>query len=374
VFAAATAYAAWAIGSWFKAPRLALAAGLLVALSPLTVPWARFTLTETLALATNVWVFGELVRSLAERRLRVLPLAASCTAALFIRYDSALLAIPIAMTAFFVHPPWEAVKRGLLLALLVALPLGLWSARSVAKGLAPVPDFYFAALGHPMPTGYLAWGKTWATTQYEGPGWFYAVHTGEYSRISIPDYAFATPEEKATITSLLFELRRYDGAQFPAHIDQAFANIAAERKAGAPLNYALWLPFQRALTILWNPRNSAGWPVSLGVGVGVPPPRDLVATALANPLIAAVKVGASLYRVALFLGVGLFALWGLSRAGEPWRYLIWIALAYALERTAFMAWGFFLESRYLLEAVPFLEVAFVIGWAQQRAAGRPGAR
>ena len=371
VFAVAAGYLLWSINRWCEDRALCLAAVLLVALSPLTVPWARFTLTETLALAANVWILAELVRSFADRSLRVMPLAVACAVAIFIRYDNALVAVPIAVSGFLLHRPGEAIRRGLALALLVSLPLGLWMARSVAQGLGPLPDLYFSALGHPMPKGYLAWGKTWATTQYEARGWFYAVHTGEYSGIRLPETAYHEPAQRARIDALIAELARHDGRSFPAAIDRSFARIAAERCAAVPFDCAVNLPLQRIWNILWNPRNSGGWPVSLGVGVGTPPPVDLVATALAHPIAAVVKVGTSAYRLALFVGVTCLALWAVLAGWRgPPVVVLWMAASYAVARVAFMGWGFFMESRYLLEAVPFLEVALVLTlgtWWKRRA-------
>ena len=192
------------------------------------------------------------------------------------------------------------------------------------------------------------------------PVGFMQYTSKKYSLIRPPRAAFSNWQDKNEIERLLNQLAEHDNEPFPAEIDAEFAKLAEARRAVAPLGYYLWLPLRRLLALWWNPRNSTGWPVSLDVGVFRPPPENLFEIALANPGALAVKIGASVYRIGLLAAAVLIALyWSCKK--PVWLRLVWLALAYAGTRSVFMGWGFFMESRYLLQAVLFIEVAVAVG-------------
>jgi hypothetical protein len=361
VFGIASAYLCSALRRWPCTARAAFLAGTIVAISPLTVPWARFTLTETLTLSATIWVLAELVRSLHERRLRVLPLAAASVLAIFFRYDSGLLAIPIAIVGFWIHRPIEAVRRGTIIALLTCLPLLAWSARCYAQGIGFLPPVFFSGLGTPFPHGYFAWGRLWATDQYEAPAWAYAMHTGEYQSIRIPSYAYRSEEERDRVTRLLTQLAAFEGQGFPPDIDHAFAQLADERRQTMSwLDIAVLLT-RRAYNFWWNPRNSSGWPVSIGLGVGRPIDNTPMQLVLAYPARAAVKGMTALYRAVLGLGLLVLTLGLAGGSGGTLRALLTAVVGLVVVRTIFLSWGLFLESRYLIPIIPMLETCCVVG-------------
>ena len=128
-----------AIKRYTRNEKIALACGLIIAISPLEVAWPRYLQTETLALATTMWVIAELFLSLSEGRLRLFSLFLALTAAAFIRLDGILLCIPVALTAFLIYRPLEALWRGAILALLFSLPLAGWTARNI---IVELPRLY----------------------------------------------------------------------------------------------------------------------------------------------------------------------------------------------------------------------------------------
>lgn len=339
----------------------ALCAALLVALSPLTVPWARFALGDTLALAMGVWVLAEVAHSLCAGRLLVVRVAVPFALGLFVRYDGIFYAIPVAVAGFYLHSPVEALRRGTLIVLLTALPLGAWWARSVAAGLPSIPPMTFLAEGRPAPLGYLTWGQTWATTQYQAPLWWYPVRAAKYDEIRIEDTAYASDKERQAVEILLSRLAAYSGQAFPRDIDQAFMELARERQAANPVRFWLSLPLRRIWHIWFNPFDSAGWPVSVGWQGGVAGLQDAFSFVLANPVAAATKAGTALYRVAMPLLVLVLCLHMLRRRIDAATVLVWSAGLAMLLRTAFLGWFFFIESRYLLPLFPGLEVAAVTG-------------
>jgi len=78
----------WLLNSLLKLTnniKLVIGAGVLLALSPLTVGWSRFPLTESLAITASMWFLAEIINSLVVKKLRILPLAAALAASIYIR-------------------------------------------------------------------------------------------------------------------------------------------------------------------------------------------------------------------------------------------------------------------------------------------------
>ena len=346
--------------------RAAVAAGLLLAVSPLQVAWPRHLLTETLALATTAWVFAELVLSLEARRLRLWPLAAALVAAFYVRYDNVLLVVPVAVGAFLIHSPWEAVRRGTVLALVVAVPVGGWLVRNVAVGLSPLPTYYRTAEGAPGPMGYLAWIKTWNTSLYDGARAVFPVASRSYSMIAIPDRAFTDDAERIVVQGLLTELRAYDGQAFPGAIDRRFAELATVRRAARPWQYWLINPARRIAHQWFDPFAGYGWPSEVEDARARERIRRMaeggvagIAKAVAAyPEVALMKGLVTGYRYALLALTAFVTVLSVTRLRDPARAIVMLGASYALTRT--LALSFFNESRYLVEAIPGMEVAVAV--------------
>ncbi|MBM3557543.1 MAG: glycosyltransferase family 39 protein, partial [Alphaproteobacteria bacterium] len=101
--AAAVAYAGYALLRFLGDARRAVWGVALLAFSPLCVPWTRWILTDGLSIAATLWVFSELVLSIARRQLRILAVALSAITALFLRYDNIVLIVPIALVGVALH-------------------------------------------------------------------------------------------------------------------------------------------------------------------------------------------------------------------------------------------------------------------------------
>ena len=156
----------------------------------------------------------------------------------------------------------------------------------------------------------------------------------------------------------------FDGQQFPAAIDREFAAIALQRRLAAPFRYWLWLPLQRIGRIWFNPSNSGGWPVALGWQGGSLDFKAAAEIVRQHPWSVLVKVASAGWRIGvLALALLLFAL-SIRRTISLSRMVLWAALLHAIGRTAFLGWGFFIESRYLLETIPMLEIAIVLSIAE----------
>jgi hypothetical protein len=101
IFAIAATYALWAAYSWHKSLTVLLIAGALLALSPATIAWPRWVMTETLAAASILWVFAEIFRSLALQRLRIAQLSLAVATATLVRWDQVWLLVPAAACAMY---------------------------------------------------------------------------------------------------------------------------------------------------------------------------------------------------------------------------------------------------------------------------------
>jgi hypothetical protein len=368
---AAICWMAFALGRLTNSRPVVLLAALILALSPVAIGWPRHLFTETLALATTTWVFAELVLSLADRRLRIIPLALALAAAVFVRYDGIWLCLPTALCAFLLHPPAIALGRGMILALLMMLPLAAWSVRSISAGLPAIPSLATANQEVQLPLGYLEWGGTWSVSEYQLASWAFPVYNRRYSAIYVDASAFDGPEERARVESLLARMVVWEGKPLPQDIDAAFAALADERKARNPARRWFWLPLKRAAVMWTNPYSSSGWPAAAELDADVPASelKLLVEEGMAGafrlvfkyPVLAAYKALTAGYRwlICTLIAILLVLSWT-SPALREARFLLWLAVAYAMARTGFFSFFFANSTRYIIECVPGLEVAAVV--------------
>ena len=264
VFAAAAAYLADVLR------RSGLAAGAvwtvicMLAVSPSLVGWSRSLLTETMSVAAAVLLLAELVRSIHEGRLRTLSIGTVLTVGVFVRYDFILVAVPVVMSAFMLHRPAEALRRGFVIALVIAVPLVAWTARSVMQGLPPMPPFGLTPEGEPLPQGMLLWTGTWIDDQYDLPASVWALVHYDYRSFRPPFDAYADAIERARVEALLEELRAgHVGQAPPQEIDRAFAAISDAKRAEAPLEHYVLLPLRRAARMWLSAYPSMGWPAEV---------------------------------------------------------------------------------------------------------------
>jgi hypothetical protein len=331
-----------------------------VALSPLALPWARFSLSETLTLSVVAILTAELIRSLVQGRLRIPIIGLTLAVGFFIRFDTIFLSIPVAFAGFYLHSPTVAIRRGFMIFVILALPALAWCARGIAVGLGPLPQTFFIASGYEAPLGYLAWARGWATSQYQAPMWWYPVQHAEYSRITLPEVATRSVAEKIHVEELLHDLKSHDRLTFPKALDEQFQELADKFKSDQPFEYWIRLPVERIWRLWFNPLNSAGWPVDVGWTSGIPDFPKLFDLVISNPLTALVKGGSTTYRLALPL-LAILLLAFMRRYMSPATILLlWASLTHAFLKSIFLGWGFFIESRYLLQIFPLLEVSLII--------------
>lgn len=337
--AAAIAYAAHAVLRLTRSRVAAAFAGLALAASPVTAIFAGSLLTETLAVAATTWVLAELLLSLAERRLRVLPLGLATLAAVWVRMDGVLLLAPVAALAWLLAPAggWRRVTQGArgaaLVTALVAAPCLAWSARDVAVGIPALPLPWVKVDGSYWGAGYTRWVTRWVVGQEErGDALYYDLQDTRH--FCLPAHAFADARERDQVTMLVARARLEGGSAVPADVDAAFAQLAAARDVHVTIadRAQLFLARARALAARWV----APWSADVGDGRDAMSATDLYRFAL----VAMLLVAAGLATVRRDRALGTIAALG---AG------------YAALRVAFFAAGANTELRYLVEVAPFLE-------------------
>lgn len=381
VFSLALVRLAYAARGFGADGRVVLAAAGVMALSPLQLGWARYGLTEMLALAATIWVFAELLASLGSGRLRVGALGAGLAVALFLRTDGVLLAVPIAAVAAAMYGPLRAARWLAGIALIVTLPLALWTARNLYVGLPdPLPQAWTLPDGSPGPKGYRAWVLTWAVSESQRSGAFW-FDTSNYNRIVIDYAALDSDAEREQARRLVEDLRAQTGRPFPPALDAEFAALASARRAADPVGVIFGVPARRfaALWARWlDPLSSFAGADAVSADVKSAYAERGISGALAaagrHPLSVAAKLAYGGYRFVLFgLALAAVLLLGLRR-GDRLAVLCWSAAAFIAVRAAALAATGNIETRYTAPFVPPLELLCVLAVPPliRRLSGRSG--
>jgi hypothetical protein len=358
-----------------KASHFSILVGLILAISPLQVAWPRFMQTETLALATNIWVSAELLFSLAEKRVRIIPLGLSLIAAIFTRLDGVLLCAPSVLVFFLIYRPNQAFRKIILLGLIVVFPLAIWAARNVTVGLPVMPQGMVLPKNAPTPHGYIEWCRTWMTEEYQRPGAMYPVNRMIYSGIVIDDRAYDNLEEKNEVELWLDELKQYDSQPFPHDIDARFSRLAEERAARSYYRAYISNNVRRALALWSNPFSSFAWPNELPGNFGHQARLEVARSGISGvltlaaslPFEATTKALTAAYRYIL-IGMTLIAFFYAARGhlNEVTRQVILLVTVAVIARTLFFALTNNVETRYTVELVPWMELAVLFALRGQR--------
>lgn len=344
----------------------ALCGGVL-ALSPIALPFSRILWTESLAISLTIWTLAECIFGLARRHLSIFALAGVLTAALFVRLDGALLFAAVAVVAWRIYGWRRAIFRLILVGALVGTAFGAWAWRSNSQGLGWLPRVIYDAESG-TPESFVAWTRSWMTNQYELEAVNWPAIQRDYAAMRIPGHAYVDDAEKRQVERLIDRLREHAGNPMPRDIADEFATLAEARKSGDPLGYWILVPAKRAIWLWLNPFTALGWP---GKASAILKDQLLSALKSGQPLAAfsaaqedivqlAIRGTNVAYRGALVLGI-FFLIGRLAyRHRFAGNIVAEAAIAYAIVRTAAFALTGGVETRYVVEAVPPLEVALVL--------------
>ncbi len=230
----------------------------------------------------------------------------------------------------------------------VLVPLAPWAARN-AHSLGRVEFLsprYAQSFGEAVPTGFYAWTQTWMYLSRDAYLSSWKLPVDPIALSDLPPYAFASPEERSRVASLLERYNHERGMS--AQVNVEFAKLARERTRRQPFRCYLWIPVERTATMWFTPRiallpySGQIWPRSDGWHQG---PTGFVIT-----------LGFALLN---FLYVGL-ALYG----AVHWRQSPGIALIVAIIviRTAYLTQLQTCEPRYVLVCFPGLLALGAQSW------------
>ena len=343
----------------------ALIIGLVLAVSPLHIAWPRFILGETLALAGTLWVFAELLKSIHNNKLRLIPIGLALIMVTFIRLDAILLVVPVTLAAFMIHKPTEAIKRVLVIGLVLALPWSGWVARNAHVGLDNIIKPVIVEHYEKTP-GIFSWTSTWSTTQYSSNAVHYPVFTLAYDEIKIDAEAYSSPEELETVLALIKELKNFKNKPFPKDIDNRFADLAENRKIEDPLKYFFIVPMKRIVNFWLNFNAGYGWP-SFGAQLSAQDRLDLAAANVVEklrfakdyPIIITGRIITQTWKLLLYLGFGISLWLILKNKASRYRKLMVLTLSFVLVRSYLAGYMNIVEARYSVMQMPVLEL-FVI--------------
>jgi hypothetical protein len=337
--------------------------------SPTHVGWSRILFTETLAVASVLWIIAVLVRSVAEQRLRAVELGIAVAAAVFVRYTSVVALVPMLVFLLQSRPP--GLHKGLLVAALVAaLPLAAWAARSTVLGLTPFVPGTQSEQGVLAPPGLMAWLNTWVSNETQLIDSVWPAAGGRYESIYVP------AGQRAMVVPLLQELAAGDPARRAA-ADVALADWARQERARDPVGQRIVLPATRAAWLWFNPIPSLGLPAE------VPPDvqRDaaaairggewvrVLALGLDNgrPLATKTLSAAWRYAVVAMIAVATCLLWRRRKqlSASLAELLVLSGVVFAVAMTLALVFRPMLETRYLVPVFAWLEVAAAL-WLGHR--------
>jgi 4-amino-4-deoxy-L-arabinose transferase-like glycosyltransferase len=309
--AAFAALAAYGFFSWF------------------TMVWTACLLTETLTLFFVTLTLALCARGLERGRWGEWACAGlACGLAILARPDSVLLAAAVLLflaARLLRRRSRAAVVATMGFCLATALALAPWTLRNylVFGIFEPLANEYGCADGCFFPTGYLHWVRTWLKdeTHFDyafEPAWPTGVTA--FDEAGLPRDAYDSEDERRRVLALIDRYNR-DGQITPS-LDADFRVLAWERVRAAPLRFFVRLPLYR-LASMWLTGFSTHRP---------------------TPYMMLLRVFSVL---PLHLGAALaFALW---LRGRP---LMWLLLLVVLVRSAFFAFHYAPETRYIVEAYP----------------------
>ena len=353
-----------------------LGVGMLLALSPLQVGWFRFVITEPLAIAAATWFLAELVISIADRKLRKYHLALALSTSVYIRPDTILMVSGVFLVSFYIYDFKNSIKQLMIVVFLTSIPVSGWLIRNMMIGHIPLSMTSETA---PKALGYHFWLNTWIVNEYERADASFPVWRAEYSKIKLHGSKYITTDELMKAQQLLDDPSLLDGQKFPRGIDQQFHELATRKVSARSKFLQIQIYFERVFWLLLNPFSSWGLPLEIraidkGAVVTAINKMDLVTIdSLLSDHKAVIlgKITSFTYRVlmfATFLFLAVVTVFRpifkhLSGVSFEMRVIVLATTLVVIIRLIFFVSIGGLESRYLVEVVPWVEYCCALWFA-----------
>jgi 4-amino-4-deoxy-L-arabinose transferase-like glycosyltransferase len=322
--------------------RAAKVAFVLAALCPFLANYTAVALTETWAIFFAALAMDMAVAAFDEPRSRARWIACGLALAggILLRPDGGMLLAVIGGYALWAG--WRRrnkafVSAAILMGTIALAPLVPWTIRNwhTFEVFQPLAPFNANMPWEFVPAGFHRWVRTWSADYASMEDvWFKA----DGSDITIGDLPVRAYDDEAQRqrTDKLLQAYVDNGDTMSPAIDAGFADLARERIRRRPFRYYLGLPLLRAADLWLRPRTELlpidphWWRLSED-----DPPQFWWAVALGSMNL--------FYVIAALRGLAIGQI----------RYAAFF-LAFALGRTAFLAWMPNPEPRYVLECYPAL--------------------
>jgi 4-amino-4-deoxy-L-arabinose transferase-like glycosyltransferase len=238
---------------------------------------------------------------------------------------------------------WLWVSLAMVLGCL--LVLSPWALRNIATLSEPqfLAPKYSNLPGELIPYGFMAWEKTWlfrVSDCYLVP---WKLNEEAIDVDEIPARAFDSPEEKQRVAAILEPYN--EDLTLTKEEDDAFAQIARERRERHPLRTHLWIPAARAVTLWFSPRIEL-LPISGHV-------FPLAYMREEDPVDQESTILLFLLNV-FYVGLGAWGAVRLWRSNASVRPMVGFLILFMLSRTAFLITLETPEPRYTLVCFPAL--------------------
>jgi hypothetical protein len=336
LFGAAATFALHAAFRFYKRPIILFASAGIIAISPLSLAWPRWFLTEPLASAAGLWVLGLLYRSALSGKALVFQMGAAVTIATLLRWDQIWLVVPVCIILILVSGIQKGLLRTVLISACACTPAIAMMVRAYMVGLSLLPS----VVSDPaLPPGVLAFWKVASLNEQATAGFLWRVWNKQYSTIA-DDFDYRSIRSDLPMERVRQLFKRVqdvpNGERLSAQIDGEFAEIAKITELSGTKTHLLLL-LNRAKQMLFN--------------------RDVLMQSgwSGTQYAEAAETVSRFYRIALLLLCPILIVLGRG----PVRLILLSVVGYLCLRTFFLVSLTELEIRYLSPVFPLMELALL---------------
>ena len=343
--------------------------GFILAISPITIAWSRYILTESASISITLLIFAELLQIIQSKKINIIRFSIFIIIATFIRIDLFLLFVPIFITIIISFKLIDGLKKIFIIILIFSIPWNLWFLRNYYHGLQIFPqhqgveiyrinnddnDYYF--------DGFMKWTKTWAFSEYQISATYNPVVKYKYNDIYIDFNKINLDKNtKKNSKELLSKLTNYSGKPIPKEIDDEFKILAQKSIKNNKFNYYLILPLKRIVFQWGNMTNSNGLPIEISnlnhkerIELLNADLKIKTRWILNNLGLATLKIIPNLWRLILLL-IFLVSLIFIHKEKKLMVFSL-IVFSYFVAKNFFSGYAGFMEVRYLANLIPLLEI------------------
>ncbi len=149
----------------------------------------------------------------------------------------------------------KLARMAIVCALLAVAPFAWWALRNwrVFHVFEPLAPRYAVDPGEDVDPGWQRWVKTWCLDFVSTYEIYWNVPGDKLDIHDLPGRAIDSPAQFAE-TSALIQAYEANGEELSPELDERFGQLAAQRIAGRPLRYYVWLPLGRLADMWLRPR------------------------------------------------------------------------------------------------------------------------